>query len=47
MGEEYGEVGEPHPQATMLCSNALSSYRQLLDQQAEKLKTLLAASTQK
>lgn len=46
MGEEYGKVGEPQPQLTILCSNPLSSYRQLLDQQAEKMAALLAVSTQ-
>jgi len=45
-GEQYGEVGEPRPQRTVLCSNALASYRQLLDQQAEKMAALLAGSTQ-
>ncbi len=46
IGEEFGELGEPHPLITVLCSNALGSYRQLLDQQAEKLKTLLSADSQ-
>lgn len=46
LGEEYGETGEPQPQRTVLCSNALASYRQLLDQQAEKMTALLAVSTQ-
>jgi len=46
LGEEYGEIGEPQPQRTVLCSNALGSYRQLLDQQAEKMADLLADSTQ-
>ena len=46
LGEEYGEVSEPQPQRTILCSNAMASYRQLLDQQAEKMTALLADSTQ-
>jgi len=31
---------------TLLCSNALASYRQLLEQQAEKMTALLAAGRQ-
>ncbi|MCB1669901.1 MAG: hypothetical protein R3F41_09785 [Gammaproteobacteria bacterium] len=46
VGEEYGELDEPQALLTILCSNALASYRQLLDQQAGKLKSLLAASSE-
>jgi len=41
LAEEFGELAEPQPQRTLLCSNALGSYRQLLDQQAERLASLL------
>ena len=46
LGEDYGEISDPMPLRTVLCSNALASYRQLLDQQAEKMTALLAGSTQ-
>jgi uncharacterized membrane protein affecting hemolysin expression/class 3 adenylate cyclase len=46
VGEEFGELDEPQPLTTLLCSNALASYRQLLDQQADKLALLLSPSTQ-
>jgi uncharacterized membrane protein affecting hemolysin expression len=45
VAEDFGELAEPQPQRTMLCSNALASYRQLLDQQAERLAALLTASS--
>lgn len=46
VGEEYGEIDAPEPMGTLLCSNALASYRQLLEQQAEKMTALLAAGSQ-
>ena len=46
LGEEFGQLEEPQPLVMILCSNARAGYRQLLDQQAEKVAGLLAAGTE-
>lgn len=44
-GEEFGVVDEGHKLVTYLCSNAMSSYRMLLDKQAERLNSLMTSGS--
>jgi uncharacterized membrane protein affecting hemolysin expression len=45
-GEEFGEVDQEYQLVTYLCSNAMSSYRVLLDKQAERLNNLMTSGSE-
>ncbi len=45
MGEEFGVVDEEYQLITYLCSNAMSSYRVLLDKQTERLNGLMTTES--
>ena len=44
-GEEFGVVDEEYKLVTYLCSNPMSSYRMLLDKQAERLNDLMTSGS--